>query len=373
MASVVLTVAQISNYIKRIFEHEPILRPVSVEGEISSLRFSNHMYVTLKDGMDSLECIMYSSKINDTARNLKIGDKVVFSGIIQAYTPQSKYSLVINSVENQGEGDIYKAFEELKAKLNKEGLFDSSHKKALPEFPHVIGVVTSATGAAYQDIRKTMENRSQFGDIILFPVPVQGQSAASEITRTITYIDENFYGKIDVLIVGRGGGSPEDLAAFNDEELARAIHKCRIPIISAVGHEIDISISDLVADFRAETPTAAANLVTKNKEDLEYMLKTYISDMNSVLGSNLIQGYYDIDTTINSMENSLKGLIDNYSNKIEIYKLVLEENDPRKFLDKGYALVTDSNGKHVEKASKVKTDEEYTITFQDGTAHVIGK
>ncbi len=241
---------------------------VSVRGEVSQPQTSRngHLYFTLKDTGAQLSCVMWNSMRQQLDRVPAHGDEVVVSGSVQVYAPHGRYQLIARSVRAAGLGALQQAFEELKRKLEAEGLFDAGRKKPLPPFPRVIGIVTSATGAAFQDMRNTLEKRYPLSEVHLYHAAVQGAQAAPEIVGGIRHFSES--GNADLLIVGRGGGSLEDLWAFNEESVARAIADCRIPVISAVGHETDFSISDFVADARAATPTQAIVMAVPDRNDL---------------------------------------------------------------------------------------------------------
>ena len=270
-----VTVSQVNEYIAKKLRDDLNLRGLAVEGEISGLsRSGQHYYLTLKDAESQIRCAIWGSNAAKIDMSLvQNGQKIVAVCDISPYARGGTYSLSIRYVEAAGEGDLAAEFRRVKEKLEKEGLFDRKYKKPIPEFPYRVGVVTSATGAAIEDIRKIITAKNDFTDIIIFPALVQGIGAVNSICSNIRIANELSKNgmHIDTLIVGRGGGSPEDLAAFNDEEVARAIFASEIPVISAVGHEIDFSISDFVADARAETPTAAADMavtiITSNNKE----------------------------------------------------------------------------------------------------------
>jgi len=262
----VLTVSTLTEEIKLLLESE--FEWVSVRGEVSQPQTSRngHLYFTLKDAGAQLSCVMWSSLRQQLDSVPAHGDEVVVSGSVQVYPPHGRYQLIARSIRAAGLGALQQAFEELKRKLKAEGLFDEDRKRPLPAYPRVIGMVTSATGAAFQDMRTTLEKRYPLCEVQLYHAAVQGAQAAPEIVRGIRHFSES--GEADLLIVGRGGGSLEDLWAFNEEIVARAIAECRIPVISAVGHETDFSISDFVADVRAATPTQAIVVAVPDRNDL---------------------------------------------------------------------------------------------------------
>ena len=262
----VYTVSDLTREIKQVLESS--FPRLWVEGEISNLKrhSSGHLYFTLKDSNSQLNCAMWRFRVGQLLFQPQDGMKVLVEGDVQVYERGGYYQLIVNQIQPAGIGDLQLAFEQLKKKLHAEGLFDESHKKRLPQFPERIGVVTSPTGAAIRDIVSVVSRRFPGVQLIINPVRVQGETAKEEIAQAIREFNE--YGKVDVLIVGRGGGSLEDLWAFNEEVVARTIFDSKIPVISAVGHEIDYSISDFVADRRAPTPSAAAEMVVPNRKEL---------------------------------------------------------------------------------------------------------
>lgn len=266
--SLYLSVQALTAYIKKKFDVDPHLRKVYVKGELSNVTHhtSGHLYFTLKDEKSRIRAVMFKMEANQLKFRPENGMKVLITGDVSVYAASGQYQLYAQKMEPDGIGALYLAFEQLKEKLAQEGLFNEEWKSPLPYFPQTVGIVTASTGAAIQDIYSTISRRYPLAKMILFPATVQGKNAASSIAQAIE--QANFYREIDVLIVGRGGGSIEDLWAFNEEIVARAIFSSRIPIISAVGHETDTTIADFVADRRAPTPTAAAELAVPTKEEL---------------------------------------------------------------------------------------------------------
>ena len=260
MAIKPVKVSQLNGYIKRILQTDPLLGNVSVIGEISNLKFhgSGHVYFSMKDEGSRLNCFLPADRAQNLRYELSEGMEITASGYIYLYERGGSYSLNIRDIEVAGLGNLSIAFEKLKAKLEAEGLFDKEHKKEIPFFPEKIAVVTSETGAAVRDILKIIKSRNNYVDVLIYPVLVQGPSAAGEIAHAIADINEK-WPDIDTIITGRGGGAMEELWAFNEEIVARSIYASKIPVISAVGHETDFTIADFVADRRAETPTAAAH------------------------------------------------------------------------------------------------------------------
>lgn len=369
------TVSQVNEFIQRMFKTEPLLRPVVVKGEISYLNFHSNgsIYLTIKDTNSKLECVIFPNRINDVARSLEVGEEVILAGNVEAFPAQSKYSLWVNAVEKVGAGELAAKFEKLKKKLNDEGLFDPAHKKQLPAFPKHIGVITSKTGAAVKDILKILTDRTPLTDVTVFPAMVQGPLAAQSMIEMLDVIEEEFSDEIDLVIIGRGGGSAEDLAVFNDEELARAIYDFSIPIISAVGHEIDISISDFVADVRAETPTAAAQMAVKSTYELRESLDNLIYSLNQQIGNRIMSMEFQLRNQMDSIVQGVERIIDQGEYEAEKAILILKENNPMTILNKGYALVSDENGKPILSSKKIKNNKIYNLTFADGIAKVKGE
>jgi len=290
----IYTVDEITSYLKVLIEGEEKFQDIWVRGEISNFKFpSRHLYFSLKDKESLLSCIMFQEKAKNLKFALENGLEVIARGSIGIYKPQGRYQLYVEEAFPVGKGVLYLAFEQVKEELKRKGYFDPQHKVPLPYLPHRIGVVTSPKGAAIRDIFTVLDKRFPNLEIILAPCRVQGKEAAKEIAQGIQNLNE--YGKIDVIIVGRGGGSFEDLFAFNEKIVAEAIYNSRIPIISAVGHEIDITISDFVADERAPTPSAAAEIIIPSRQDLVETLEEQKKRL-----------YYLIENYLNSLRTEIK-------------------------------------------------------------------
>ncbi|MED3660770.1 exodeoxyribonuclease VII large subunit [Ureibacillus terrenus] len=288
MPSSYLTVKALTKYIKRKFDADPHLRDVYVKGELSNVKIhpSGHIYFTLKDDSARINALMFRSQASQLKFKPEDGMQVLIRGDVNVYEAQGSYQLYVLTMEPDGIGSLFIAFNQLKEKLYKEGLFDPNYKKPIPKFPRVIGVCTATSGAAIRDICTTIKRRYPLAEIIIYPTLVQGIGAAESIVKNIRLA--NKHGYADVLIVGRGGGSIEDLWAFNEEMVARAIFESRIPIISAVGHETDTTIADYVADLRAPTPTAAAELAVPNIQELYQRILTCQSQMHHIVRNRLI-------------------------------------------------------------------------------------
>ena len=368
MALKPVTVTQLNEYISRVLMTDPLLGNISVTGEISNLKFhqTGHVYFSIIDQNSKINCFLPSTYVKNLNYALGDGLEVIIHGYINVYKKGGTYTLFVRSIEVAGEGNLSMAFELLKKKLDQEGLFDPKYKKPIPKFPKKIGIVTSETGAAIRDILKIIKSRTSLVDVLIFPVLVQGPEAARDIAKTLDFINEN-YNDLDVLIVGRGGGSTEDLWAFNEEILARAVFASKIPIISAVGHEIDFTICDFVADLRAETPTAAAEKATPDDTLLLDKIKNLRDSMVSDLNGKLTYSALLCDKYLNEMTQILHRRIDKFQHKIDQCLISLEENNPSNILSKGYAILEDTEGKVVSSTKQLKEDNVYTIHLKDGS------
>lgn len=287
LAKTVHSVSEITAMLKRLIEQHQPFQNVWVRGQVSNCSFprSGHIYFTLKDENTQMSCVLWRSNASRFRAFLRDGEEVEIQGKITVYGPQGKYQITVSRVKPLGVGALQRAFEELKQRLTEEGLFDPAHKKSLPGFPRKIGVVTSASGEAIRDIRRRLHERYRLAEIVLHPTLVQGDGAAPNIVQAIRTM--NMRDDIDVLIVGRGGGSLEDLWAFNEEVVARAIFASRIPVVSAVGHEGDFPISDMVADHRSSTPSAAVVDVVPDQQELLAQLDVFDVRLRSAIGTRL--------------------------------------------------------------------------------------
>ncbi len=354
------SVTELTGKIKNILEQN--FNDILVEGEASNVKQSanGHIYFTLKDSGAQLPCVIWRSTVQRAGINLTDGQQIVVGGDVQVYAPHGRYQLIVSLVQQAGIGKLQQAFEELKAKLKAEGLFEDIHKKALPKFPSRIGVVTSKTTAAFQDIRSTLEKRWPLAEIKLFHASVQGVNAAPEIVQGIEYFSSQK--NVDVVIISRGGGSLEDLWPFNEEAVARAVFACEIPVISAVGHEVDFSISDFVADTRAATPTQAAVIATPDINEVRMQVEDLLRrvELNT---KGAIQYYKDrvsglakshallaVQQKMNQAASEIQRLTDRLTYQTEslqknrLRKLAelqhrLDKQDPNGPLEKGFVRV----------------------------------
>ncbi len=385
-----LSVTQVNLYIKEVMNRDDVLTDVLVKGELSNFKAhsSGHMYMSLKDETGVMRAVMFRSsaaKLNFKPQN---GMKVVAHGRVTVYERDGQYQLYIDHMQQDGIGDLYVAFEQLKNKLSAEGLFDPAHKKPLPKYPKRVGVVTAPTGAAIRDIINVLTRRFSYSDVVLYPVLVQGENAAQSIVSAIRYMNETH--GADVLIVGRGGGSIEDLWAFNEEIVARAIYDSEIPIISAVGHEIDFTIADFAADLRAPTPSAAAELAVPAQSELsekfhnvyvrlygqvqrmlerkELELKRFRERpalLNPTVKLEEQQIY--IDRLRQDFITRAERVMEQKKKELGILASKLDGLSPLGTLSRGYAVAKGADGRVVRSAKQVNIGDEMTVLLEDGT------
>lgn len=383
-----VTVTQLNKYLKDRFDEDENLNAILVKGEISNFKnhYTGHLYFTLKDENSLIKCIMFKSYAEKLAFIPKDGMKVMVFGSVSVFERDGVYQIYAKSMFEDGMGDLHEQYEQLKAKLEKEGLFDEVHKKRIPLYPKIVGVLTSQTGAVIRDIINVSTRRNPNVYIRLLPVPVQGPGAAEKIAEKIKLMNEQKLS--DVIIVGRGGGSLEDLWPFNEEIVARAIYESEIPIISAVGHETDFTIADFVADLRAPTPSAAAELAVPDvyelrqkiqnyqnryrlslKKKIEFMKLRYEKCMKSRIFTepkrNIQDKYIIIDNYIKRLETKIRYIQkDNQSKFIELATR-LDTLSPLKTLTRGYSL-TEKDNKIVKTVKQLNENDEIKIIFQDG-------
>lgn len=383
----VFSVAQITSYIKEILEGA--FSTITVEGEISNWRpsTSGHVYFTLKDNTAQLKAVMFKGSLYSLKFKPKDGDKVRCTGRISVYEPQGNYQLIVNKMEATGAGDILAMLEQRKQKLAAEGLFDAQKKRELPSMPKTIGVVTSPSGAAIRDILQVSRRRNKNINVIVFPALVQGEGAAETIARMIEIA--NFYKLCDILIVGRGGGSIEDLLPFSEEIVVRAVAQSEIPTISAVGHDIDWALCDYAADKRAATPSAAAELAVPLLSDITqdlvyYRTELYNSIKQKIEQKRLIIRGFDTSSLeirfrniqqplLNRFDRAKEGLSDGITQKlrdlrtrIENCRTILENASPQTIFDRGYSMVTDEKGNIIRSSAQVESGALLTITPAEG-------
>ena len=389
MAQNVLSITQINEYIRHKLDQDLMLSEVAVRGEISNYKVypSGHHYFTLKDESSALRCVMFKGNAMRLRFRPENGMKVIAFGKISVYPRDGAYQLYCTAMTVDGVGDLHAAFEQLKEKLSKQGYFDPAHKKSLPKYPGTIGIVTSSAGAAIHDILRILRKRYPLSKVKLFPVRVQGSEAPAEIAGAIYFA--NHHKAADLLIVGRGGGSIEDLWAFNDELVAKAIYDSEIPVISAVGHEPDVTIADYVADVRAATPSNGAELAVPDQDGLRQTLDSYMIAMGASLQRQIkaAQKHLDVLSSnqalqsptqyINMLRRNLdhqnalmcaaqKQLISKYNQRFLSAAAKLDAMSPLKVLSRGYAMAQKENAEVIHSVEQIKLEDQITVTVADG-------
>ena len=388
----IATVSQINNYIKKILDQNIILNNVWVKGELSNfkLHYSGHIYTTLKDEGGVLKAVMFKGAASKLMFAPKDGMKVLARGRVGVYENGGVYQLYIEEMTPDGVGELYIAYEQLKARLQEEGLFDEQYKKPIPRFPSRVGVITASTGAAVRDIINVITRRWPMAEIVLYPAQVQGTGAAETVVAGIEYFNKT--NSVDTIIAGRGGGSIEDMWAFNEEIVARAIFASKIPIISAVGHETDFTIADFVADLRAPTPSAAAEIAVPSVLELSGTLNMYLSRLTNAQASIL----KSLQLKLNSMKlktpqeiiNDNSQRLDNLTRRLESsFKMILIEKrkilgeesgklnalSPLNTLSRGYSIPVKEDGTVIRSAEEMNTGDEFTLKLRDGDKECIVK
>lgn len=390
--TLVLSVSQLNRYIKMNFDADENLANIFISGEISN--FTNHyrtghLYFTLKDDSAAVRAVMF----NSSAKRLKFmpedGMKVIARGRVSVYEASGQYQLYVDDMQPDGVGALNLAYEQLKEKLQKEGLFSELHKKPLPPYPEKVGVITSPTGAAVRDIINVLGRRFPYAEIVFCPVLVQGEGAHLQLTDAVNLF--NSERAADIIIIGRGGGSIEDLWEFNDEGLARAVYNSDIPVISAVGHETDFTICDFVADMRAPTPSAAAELAVPDANELQYALSALknrmflnvssgIADRRSRLEYLTSKGALKspdemLSNRSQRLDTAFSKMLSSYENRIGGKKVefisaatALSKLDPMSVLMRGFAFVSDKNGKNVYSSQALAKGDKINVRFHDGSA-----
>lgn len=386
------TVSEVNTYLKTLMESDSSLQDLWVEGEISNLSrpASGHLYFTLKDQNSSLRCVMWKNRASAVGTLLQDGAAIEAHGNLNVYEQRGQYQLYIDFLRPRGEGKLFQEYQRLKAKLEGEGLFDPGRKRTLPAWPSRIGIVTSSTGAAFQDMKDTLMRRYPLVTILLSPTSVQGENAPAEIVAALNRL---YVLKPDLILIGRGGGSIEDLWAFNDERVARAIFESPVPVISGVGHETDFTISDFVADLRAPTPTAAAELAVPDQGELRtgivefearllrsiegilseqrWKLETLSSVITrlSPLGE-IINGRLRLDELSSRLERAAAGFLKGSRDKCNSIQARLSALNPESILKRGYAVLTADDGSTVYQVGQVSSGEHLQVRVSDGEFEV---
>ena len=384
----IYSVGQVNRYVRNMFTQDYILKKIYVKGEVSNCKYhpSGHIYFSLKDETGLLSCVMFAGQRRGLAFRMKDGDRVVVGGAVDVYERDGRYQMYAREITLEGAGALYEKFLALKAELEEMGMFAPEYKQPIPRFIQKLGVVTAPSGAAVQDIRNISLRRNPYLQIILYPALVQGDGAADSIVQGIRMLDG---AGVDTIIVGRGGGSIEDLWAFNEEKVARAIFECRTPIISAVGHETDFTIADFVADLRAPTPSAAAELVVDDfaqvmhildnyrerfrrdmRERIEYqkvrlepykLRLQYLSPESRLRDNRQILADYD-----DALRSAMKNKLQQYRHRLGIYLERYQGMSPLAKLNQGYSFVADQDGRGITSVEQVKPGDRVEISVTDG-------
>mgnify|MGYP001424476813 CR=1 FL=1 len=384
----VYTVKQVNLYIKNMFTQDFMLNRIYVKGEVSNCKYhaSGHIYFSLKDESGTIACIMFASARSGLSFRMREGQKVVVLGSVNVYERDGKYQLYANEIILEGAGLLYEKFEALKQELEEMGMFAEEYKQPIPKFAKTVGIVTAPTGAAVRDIIQIASRRNPYVQLILYPALVQGEGAADSIVRGIRMLEKQ---NVDVMIVGRGGGSIEDLWAFNEEKVARAIFECRVPVISAVGHETDTLISDYVADLRAPTPSAAAELAVYDHRQVSEQMEAFLSRMRRQMRLKTMlerrrleqlelrlkhthpqQKLNENRQILQELENRLRDrmqmILEENKHRLAIYTEQIDGLSPLKKLSQGYSYTELADGENVRSVQQVKDGQEISVYVTDG-------
>lgn len=387
-----VTVSQINRYIANLFKQDYTLSGIQVKGEISGCKYhySGHIYFTLKDAGAAISCVMFSSQRKGLDFTLEDGQSVIVTGQISVFERDGRYQLYARSIAQDGVGRLYEEYEKLKKRLLAEGLFDEQRKKPIPRYASKIGVVTAETGAVIQDICNVTYRRNPYVQLYLYPAKVQGEGAAQTVIEGIHYFEQT---DVDTIIIGRGGGSVEDLWCFNDEMLARVIADCTKPIISAVGHETDTTISDYAADLRAPTPSAAAELAVYSWREMEIGLREYRNDLRQAMHQILkvrkleLQKYMVLLQHVSPedilrqkrlvladsqerLQRLMEKRLTDAKHRLALYAEEMTGLSPLQKLQSGYTYTADEAGNHIDSVQSLEKGQHLTLTFADGQADV---
>tara|TARA_Y100001936_G_scaffold84910_1_gene83381 strand:- start:6184 stop:7401 length:1218 start_codon:yes stop_codon:yes gene_type:complete len=388
----VFSVSDVNEIIKQTFQEHSLLSNISIVGEVFgySQPASGHKYFTLKDDHSQIKCVMWRSKYNESSSGSNFiieGSKIICKGYCNIYEVNGQLQLYVSKVKAEGEGTLQAAFDELKARLENEGLFDESRKRNLPEFPKKIVAITSSTGSVIQDMKNVLTRRYPIGELLLIPVSVQGENSVDNICDA--FRKTNNISDIDVIILARGGGSIEDLWSFNDEHVAKAIYGSKHPVVSAIGHETDYTIADYVADYRAPTPSAAAEIVAPNMINVVNNINEKIIIGENLLEKKLNEKFYRLDLNLEKINNNYPNFFElrkNIYNLISSVDFILDKMfqskeekitnikksinilNPKLTLKRGFALIRNKNGKIVDRTSSISLGEHLSFELSDGSA-----
>lgn len=389
-----LTVSQLNNYIKKVLDNDFILKNACIKGELSNFKAhsSGHVYFSLKDDQSKVNCIMFKTFAENLAFTPENGDNVIIKGRVSVYQKDGAYQFYCEEMKKEGLGNLFIAFENLKNKLLKEGLFDEEHKKEIPRYARKIGVVTSSTGAAVKDIINVAKRRNPKIEILIYPSLVQGNNAPEQIIQGIKYLDSRE--DVDVIILARGGGSIEELWAFNDEKLAYEIYRCGKPIISGIGHETDFTIADFVSDRRAPTPSAASEIAVFDLKELEHNIKEKriklhnriqseirIKNINLRMLSQQLKAnsplnfvaneYIIIDNIKEKLKSIIKHKIDSEKESLKKMNQLLYAHNPLSVLNKGFAILQNEDGNIITDINQIELNHYIKVTLKSGKTEIL--
>jgi exodeoxyribonuclease VII large subunit len=362
----IYSVSDVNRYIKSVISQDENLKFISVRGELSNFKkgANGHLYFSLKDKESLINCAMFSTYSSRLTFEPKDGDEVVVMASVDVYTARGSYQLIVYEMNSIGLGEQLVKLEMLKKALAKEGLFDESRKRDINIYPNAIGVITAKNGAAVRDIVTNIKRRYPICDIYVFPSAVQGADAPKELLEAFNKSQQY---DLDTLIIGRGGGASEDLSAFNDEKLVRAIANSKMPVIAAVGHEIDITLVDYVADKRASTPTGAAELATVDMREIQQMFQYSLDTMKDAIYGQVQDMKDDVSSLNEELNEAIKDKIDYLSRDLKAKKDQLEALNPKKVLSRGYSISSSKDGKIISSVKDIKEGQEIITTVKDGT------
>lgn len=390
----VLTVTALNGYIKKIIDSDFILKNTNVKGELSNVKLhsSGHIYFSLKDAFGKINCVMFKSQAQKLKITPRDGMNVIIRGRVSVYERDGAYQVYCDFMEPDGEGQLYLDFQKLKDKLERQGLFDTEHKKNIPAFPSRIGIITSPTGAAVKDIINVATRRNAMVNMLIYPALVQGVNASEDVARGVKYF--NSLKNVDLIIIARGGGSIEELWAFNEENLALAIYNSKIPIITGIGHETDFTIADFASDLRAPTPSAAAEIAVRNLKELNNEIKAFkerllksvefkltkeynkIKLLNKTLKVNnplnyIVNQYIHIDNLKENLTYKFNTKVSLEKQKLSKFNALLHAHNPLNVLNKGYAVLQNNENEVISEINNLKNIKEVKITLKDGSAGFI--
>lgn len=387
----VLTVTALNGYIKKVIDSDFILNNANVKGELSNVKLhsSGHIYFSLKDSFGKVNCVMFKSQAQKLKITPREGMNVIIRGRVSVYEKGGAYQVYCDSMETDGEGQLYLAFQLLKEKLEKQGLFDKLHKKNIPSFPSRIGIITSPTGAAVKDIVNVATRRNTKINMLIYPALVQGVNASGDIIRGLKHF--NSLKDVDLIIIARGGGSIEELWAFNEEDLAREIYNSKIPIITGIGHETDYTIADFVCDLRAPTPSAAAEIAVKNAQELNNEIRSFRELLQRSVEYKVTKEYNKVSLLVKTLKinSPLNFIVNQYTHidyleknlsykfnakillekqKLSKLNALINAHNPLNVLNKGYAVLQNNENEVISEISNLKNIKEVRITLKDGSA-----